>query len=75
MQPQGFNALAALAVAHALAGTDDTAGFRASVQPDVQVGAEYLESVSAPFSWGEATRRATVTLRSGSDGGHPHGEA
>jgi len=63
MQPQGFNALAALAVAHALAGTDDTAAFRSLPQPDVKVGAEYLESVSAPFSWSEAMRRAAVSLQ------------
>ena len=75
MQPQAFNPLAALAVAQALAGTDDTAGFRSAIQPDVQVDAEYFESVSAPFSWSEATRRAFVTLQSGSDGGHPHVEA
>ena len=65
MQPQGFNALAALAVAHALAGTDDTAAFRSLPQPDARVGAEYWESVSAPFSWSEAMRRAVVSLQSG----------
>lgn len=65
MQPREFNALAAVAIAHALADTDDTAAFRSLLQPDVQVGAEYLESVSAPFSWSEAARRAAVSLQSG----------
>jgi HD-like signal output (HDOD) protein len=64
MQPREFNALAAVAVAHALADTDDAAAFRSLLQPDVQVGAEYLESVSAPFSWSEAVRRAAVSLQS-----------
>jgi HD-like signal output (HDOD) protein len=65
MQPMGFDALAALAVAHALAGTDDTAAFRSLLHPDFQVGAEYLESVSAPFDWSEAVRRAAMSLQSG----------
>lgn len=59
---RGFDTLAALAVAHALSGTDDTAAFDAPLQRDAQVGAEYLESVSAPFSWSEAARRAAVCL-------------
>jgi HD-like signal output (HDOD) protein len=65
MQPRGFDALAALAVAHALAGTDDRAAFRSLLHPDFQVGAEYLESVSAPFDWSEAVRRAAMSLQSG----------
>jgi HD-like signal output (HDOD) protein/CheY-like chemotaxis protein len=65
MQPRGFDALAAVVVANALADTDDTAAFGASLQPDVQVGATYLESMSAPFSWSEAVQRAAVCLQSG----------
>jgi HD-like signal output (HDOD) protein/CheY-like chemotaxis protein len=65
MQPREFNALAAVAIAHALVDTDDTAAFRSLLQPDVQVGAEYLKSVSAPFGWSEAARRAAVSLQSG----------
>ena len=61
MLPHGFNALAALAVAHALADRDDSASFHALLEPDVPVGPEYLESVSAPFSWSEAMRRSAVT--------------
>jgi HD-like signal output (HDOD) protein len=65
MQPRGFDVLAALAVAHALAGADDTAAFPSSLRPDFQVGPEYLRSVSAPFDWSEAARRAAMSLQSG----------
>jgi HD-like signal output (HDOD) protein len=65
LQPGPFNALAAVAVAHALADTDDTAAFGTAPRPDARVGAEYLQSVSAPFSWSEAMQRAAVALQSG----------
>ena len=63
--PGEFSTLAALAVAHSLAGTDDAAAFGMVLPPDVHVGADYLQSVSAPFNWSEAVERAAAALQSG----------
>jgi HD-like signal output (HDOD) protein len=54
----GFDVLAALAVAVALAASDETAPFHRSLVRDDAVGAGYLESLGAPFDWTEAQRRA-----------------
>jgi HD-like signal output (HDOD) protein len=54
----GFDVLAALAVAVALAVGDETAPFHRSLIPDDPVGAGYLESLGAPFDWTEAQCRA-----------------
>jgi HD-like signal output (HDOD) protein len=61
----GFDVLAALAVASALAPVGDEDACAAAVPPDVKVGAAYLESVGAPFSWDEAERRAAESLTTG----------
>jgi putative nucleotidyltransferase with HDIG domain len=60
-----FDVLAAVAIAHALAGIDDAAAFRGAVPPDAHVGPQYLETVRAPMSWNEATEHAAVSLKSG----------
>lgn len=57
-----FDVLAAVAVAHALAGSDDTSAFSGSLAPDHGVGPDYLEAVAAPFSWEEAVQRAGTCL-------------
>ena len=58
VKQSGFDVLAALTVAVALAATDETAPFHRSLAPDNQVGADYLESLAAPFDWTEARHRA-----------------
>ncbi len=60
----GFDALAALAVASALAPVDDAEAFAQGVCPDAKVGPAYLESVAAPFQWSELERRAAKCLAS-----------
>lgn len=59
-----FDVLAALAVAHALAGFDDTSAFGGPLAHDQTVDAAYLESLGAPFSWEEASLRARECLSS-----------
>ncbi len=54
-----FDVLAALAVAHALAPTDDSAVFDGPPPPDPAVGPAYLESIRSPFSWEEARQRVS----------------
>ena len=52
-----FDALAVLAVAHALVPADDTTVFDVPLMAEPGVDATYLDSVKAPFDWAEATRR------------------
>jgi HD-like signal output (HDOD) protein len=54
-----FDVLAALALAHALAATDDSAVFDGSPPPDPAIGPAYLESIRSPFSWEEARQRVS----------------
>ena len=62
VRPSEFDLLAALATAHSLVPTDDTAVFDAKFAPDPKVDAEYFLSINAPFSWTEATRRVNECL-------------
>jgi putative nucleotidyltransferase with HDIG domain len=57
--PNGFNALAAVGIAHALVGAGDESVFTGALPPDAQLNADYLTEVSAPFDWNEAKRRAS----------------
>lgn len=52
-----FDALAALSIARALADLDETTAFAQAIECGSRVGADYLESVGAPFDWAEAMRR------------------
>ena len=61
----GFDVLAVLAVAGALAPCDDAEAFPDSVPRDPKVGSSYLESVGAPFGWPEAERRAAACFTMG----------
>jgi HD-like signal output (HDOD) protein len=59
---QQFDVHAGLAIAAALAGTDDTDAFRSSPPRAPVVGPQYLQALGAPFNWSEAERRATECL-------------
>ncbi len=52
-----FDPVAAVAIAHALLPGHDTSAFDASIPPDLDVDAQFLGTVSAPFDWQEAERR------------------
>jgi putative nucleotidyltransferase with HDIG domain len=52
-----FDPVAAVAIAHALLPGHDTAAFDAAIPPDLDVDAQFLGAVSAPFDWQEAERR------------------
>jgi HD-like signal output (HDOD) protein/ActR/RegA family two-component response regulator len=54
----GFDVLAALATATALAEASDADLFPGGGLPDAKVAADYLQSIGAPFDWSEAERRA-----------------
>jgi hypothetical protein len=60
-----FDVLTALAMAHSLADNGETTLF--GVTQDAQAAAqrERLRELPAPFSWEEAQRRVTESLRSG----------
>lgn len=58
----GFDVLAALSVAHALTDSTDADAFTSSVGLGIEVDAQYLESLHAPFSWAEAQRRVAESL-------------
>ena len=57
-----FDVLAALAVAMALSGTDDSDVFVKTVPRSTGVGESYLEGLGAPFTWGQAEERAVECL-------------
>ncbi len=59
-----FDVLAAVAVAHALSGSQDTDDWDEPGVPREDVDASYLASVGAPFDWTEAQRRVNESLRS-----------
>jgi HD-like signal output (HDOD) protein len=56
-----FDALAALAVAHALVPEDDTVAFNAPLTPDPKVDAAFLAALQAPFDWLEAQQRVAAS--------------
>lgn len=59
-----FDVLAALAVAMALSGTDDSDVFRGMTPPrSGGVGESYLGRLGAPFTWSQAEERAVACLR------------
>jgi HD-like signal output (HDOD) protein len=60
----GFDAVAAVVIAHALADAGDTTAFQGQVPASTCVDAEYLERLGAPFGWDEAARRAAQCLQS-----------
>jgi HD-like signal output (HDOD) protein len=60
-----FDVLAALSVASALTDSMQPEPFPGQPPPEHRVDAPYLKSVSAPFDWDEAQRRATENLESG----------
>jgi HD-like signal output (HDOD) protein len=57
-----FDVLAALAVAIALSGTDDTDAFRSGPPRSGVVGGQFLEGLGSPFNWYEAEARAADCL-------------
>ena len=57
-----FDVLAALAVAIALSGTDDTDAIRSGPPRSEMIGPKYLAGLDSPFDWGEAEARATGCL-------------
>jgi HD-like signal output (HDOD) protein len=58
-----FTSLAALAVAHALSGTDDGDAFASLPRRDAGVGHAFLDPLEGrPFSWGEAEKTAMACL-------------
>jgi putative nucleotidyltransferase with HDIG domain len=58
-----FDVLAALAVAMALSGTDDSDVFLKTTPRSNVVGEPYLASRDAPFTWSQAEERAVACLR------------
>jgi hypothetical protein len=54
--------LAALAVAVALSGTDDTDAFRRGPPRSDVIGSQFLEGLGAPFAWSQAEARAAQCL-------------
>jgi HD-like signal output (HDOD) protein len=58
----GLDALAALAVAMALTGGDDTDGCARSLIPSAVVAPEYLEGLDSTLTWADASRRAAQCL-------------
>jgi HD-like signal output (HDOD) protein len=67
VQKTKFDVLAVLALAHALAGTDDAAAFRGIASADVHVDAEYLASLFTNLSWEDGERAATWLNSRGAD--------
>jgi HD-like signal output (HDOD) protein len=57
-----FDALAALAIAHALAPMSDTDAFQGAPMSDEPVDQSYLPTIHAPFEWTDALRRAEQVL-------------
>lgn len=53
-----FDTLAALAVAQSLVPEDDAGAFAEPLVRDTRVGADYFETLRAPYSWSEAQARA-----------------
>ncbi|HTV51119.1 MAG TPA: HDOD domain-containing protein [Steroidobacteraceae bacterium] len=60
--PGRFDVLAAVAIACALAGTDDSDVFGAPMPRSSAVGPGYLAQVAAPFSWADAEECAVGCL-------------
>jgi HD-like signal output (HDOD) protein len=58
----GLDSLAALAVAMALTGGDDSDGCARNLLPSPLVGAEYLEGLQSGLTWGDAASRAAACL-------------
>jgi HD-like signal output (HDOD) protein len=58
----GLDSLAALAVAMALTGGDDSDGCARNLPPSPVVGAEYLEGLHSGLTWGDAASRAAACL-------------
>ena len=57
-----FDVLAALAVAVALSGTDDTDAFRSGPPRSAVIGSQFLAGLGAPFAWSQAEARAAQCL-------------
>ncbi|HEY6454331.1 MAG TPA: response regulator [Steroidobacteraceae bacterium] len=58
----GLDSLAALAVAMALTGGDDSDGCARNLQPSPLVGPQYLEALGSDLTWADATSRAARCL-------------
>jgi putative nucleotidyltransferase with HDIG domain len=61
----GFDALAALSIAHALTEPNEGAAFGEADVRHSEITADYLAAVHAPFSWDEAKAKANACLESG----------
>jgi len=59
---QRFDVVAALAVAVALSGTDDTDAFHSAPPRSALVGPDFLVRLKAPFGWSQAEERAVDCL-------------
>ncbi len=62
VKSNGLDCLAALAVAMALTGGDDSDGCARNLLPSAVVGPEYLEGLNSTLSWADAASRATTCL-------------
>jgi HD-like signal output (HDOD) protein len=69
VQQHSFDALAALAIAHALTPIRDVDAFRGPPLPDAHVDESYLAAVHAPFAWEVAAERAERVISAQSGGG------
>jgi HD-like signal output (HDOD) protein/ActR/RegA family two-component response regulator len=58
VQQTSFDALAALAIAHATTPMGDTDAFQGGPLPDEQVDQNYLPTIHAPFEWVDVLHRA-----------------
>lgn len=58
VQQTSFDALAALAIGHALTAIGDADAFKGTPMADAAVDENYLPTIHAPFDWAEAVDRA-----------------
>jgi HD-like signal output (HDOD) protein/ActR/RegA family two-component response regulator len=61
----GFDTLAALCIAHALAEPSEGAAFTGPAVTHREIESDYLDVVKAPFSWDEARGRASALASTG----------
>jgi hypothetical protein len=57
VQPDGFDVLSAVCIAHAFAEPTETSAFPGLSVPHSEITMDYLAAVNAPFGWDEARDR------------------